>query len=339
MRTTRTTPADVDAVVIPAEVQSSPLSRHVSRVVVAVTAAVACLVIGAPQAHAAPLPVSYSFFAGIGPALAHPYGSLPGSNDYRCRPTAQHPRPVVLVHGTGGSAQTNWGTYVPLLKNNGYCVFALTYGAIPGAPAPLNLVGGMGRIEASAHELGVFVDGVLRATGATKVDIVGHSQGTLMPDWYAKFLGGARFIDKYVSLAPLWRGTGGDVAAAINPVVRRLGIDETAVPICAACGQMTTGSRLLAHLDAGGSPYVAGISYTNISTTGDELVLPYTSGQVRGRAGDRVTNIVVQRGCAQDHSDHLAVAASRRAATLVLNALDPESPRPVPCDPVLPIVG
>lgn len=314
------------------------LRSYLLRVVAIAAAGVAGVAL-APAAGAAPLPVSYSFFSGIGPALANPYGSLAGSNDYRCRPSADHPNPVVLTHGTGGSAQTNWGTYVPLLKNNGYCVFALTYGALPGAPAPFNQIGGMGRIETSAAQLKTFVAGVLRATGASKVDIVGHSQGTLMPAYYARRLDGAKSIDKYVSIAPLWDGSGGRAVASFTPTLRRLGITETGLPVCSACGQMQTGSDLLAAVNAGGSPYVPGITYTNISTTGDEFVVPYTSGQVPGRPGDNVTNVVVQRGCSQDHSDHLSIAASRRTAAFVLNALDPTRPRPVPCLPVLPIVG
>ncbi|WP_045823797.1 esterase/lipase family protein [Williamsia herbipolensis] len=289
-------------------------------------------------ASAAPLPVSYNFFSGIPYALGHPGGSLPGSNDFRCRPTAEHPNPVVLVHGTGGGSMTNWGTYVPLLRNEGYCVFALTYGTVTSI-APFDQVGGMGRIETSAAQLRTFVDRVRQATGAAKVDIVGHSQGTLMPTWFVRYLDGASSVGRYVSLAPLWNGTGGAVGAQAGVVARRLGITETGLPVCAACGQMQTGSALLAEVNAGGGPYVPGIAYTNISTMYDEAVIPYTSGQVAGRPGDDVTNFVVQNGCSADHSDHVAVAASRRAATYVLNALDPAHPRSVPCLPVLPIVG
>lgn len=293
-------------------------------------------VAGGPAA-AAPsdkLPENYNFFGGIPYELAHPGGDLPGSNDWNCQPSPEHPRPVILVHGTGGAKTTNWGAYVPMLRNRGYCVFALTYGALPGLPWPFTAIGGMDRQEVSAAQLARFVDKVRASTGASTVDLVGHSQGTYMPTYYLKYLGGADKVTNYVSLAPLWRGTGD-----IGPMGKMFGEMNVPMPMCVGCGGMLPGSAMNKKIWAGGSPYVKGVAYTNIATRYDEAVMPYTAGLVPGRAGEKVTNIVVQDTCAQDYSDHMAIAGSRRAAYMVLNALDPDHPVAVPCTFVPPFTG
>jgi triacylglycerol esterase/lipase EstA (alpha/beta hydrolase family) len=51
-------------------------------------------------------------------------------------------------------------------------------------------------MENSAAQLSDFVDKVLLATNSTKVDLVGHSQGSLMPRYYLKFLGGQNKVGK-----------------------------------------------------------------------------------------------------------------------------------------------
>lgn len=56
-------------------------------------------------------------------------------------------------------------------------------------------------------------------------------------------------------------------------------------------------------------------------------------------AGHHATNIVVQEACSQDYSDHIALLASRVTAGHVLNALDTDHPRPVPCVLAAPFVG
>jgi triacylglycerol esterase/lipase EstA (alpha/beta hydrolase family) len=282
-----------------------------------------------------PLPVDYNFFSGSIAELARPGGSLPGSNDWNCKPSPEHPEPVVLVHGTGGGAQTNWGVYAPLLANNGYCVYALTHGAIPGAPWPVSALGGFAPFEKSAAELGAFVDRVRASTGADKVDIVGHSQGTLMPTYWIKFLGGADKVGKYVSLAPLWNGTNVAAAAELTAYSGALGINQIQQQVCGSCSQMTKGSDMMKRLQHDGL-YDPEITYTNIMTRFDELVVPYTSGELRA---ENATNIVVQDGCSLDYSDHIALAGSRRAAQFVLNALDPVHPRPVGCEFVPPFTG
>ncbi len=282
----------------------------------------------APSATAtSQLPVPYQF---LPPAIfgGLPNADAPGTNDWTCTPSAAHPRPVVLVHGTFGNRSTNWQTYGPLLKNNGYCVFALTYGATFPLPYP-GAFGGLGDIRDSAHELGTFVDRVLAATGASQVDIVGHSQGTLMPNYYAKFLGGASKIDHYISLAPLWHGTG---AAPASSSSAAFGADPLDL-LGPALGQMSAGSSFIAEMRAGGVA-VPGIQYLNIVTKYDELVRPYTSG-----IEDGMTNVVLQDQCKLDLTEHFEMAADHNATVLVLNALDPAHARPLSCVPVLPFVG
>ncbi|WP_433730300.1 esterase/lipase family protein [Nocardia sp. CA-129566] len=303
-----------------------------------VVAVLAVLWVGAAGPAQAEYAVDYNFFAGIPNELVDHGGALPGSNDWSCRPSAEHPNPVVLAHGTGGGAQTNWGVYAPLLANEGYCVFSLTYGAYD-LPWPISAVGGMLPIEQSGVQFGAFVDRVLAATGAAKADVVGHSQGTVMPNYYAKRLGGADKIDKYVSIAPAWRGTNAGGGADIVAFADRLGagpVFRTAVgSLCQACTELLRGSAFLTDLNSDGV-YVTGITYTNIMTSLDEIVVPYTSGFV---TGPNVTNIVVQDGCAADFSDHLAIAGSPRAARFVLNALDPAHAREVACEYVPPFTG
>ena len=63
------------------------------------------------------------------------------------------------------------------------------------------------RHPASAGELNAFVDKVLAATGAAEVDLVGHSQGGMMPRYYLKFLGGAAEVHTLVGLSPSNHGT------------------------------------------------------------------------------------------------------------------------------------
>jgi hypothetical protein len=94
-------------------------------------AVVLVCIAAASAATAAPLPVIYNGAYGF--AHASPTASPPGSNDFSCKPTAAHPRPVILVHGTFEDMSDNWQALSPLLYNNGYCVFALNYGAYNGS--------------------------------------------------------------------------------------------------------------------------------------------------------------------------------------------------------------
>lgn len=301
-----------------------------------VMAVLSVLWIGASGTARAEYTVDYNFFAGIPYELADPGGSLPGGNDWSCKPTAAHPNPVVLLHGTAGGAQTNWGAYVPLLANEGYCAFALTYGSLD-VPWPLSAMGGMKPIPESAAQVSAFVDRVLAATGAAQVDFVSHSQGSIVGQYVVKRLGGAAKVDKFVSIAGPWIGGAGDQMAVVRSIGKQLGAEAAAVDalLPAPLSQMLGGSSFMTALNADGV-YAPGVTYTNIATRYDEIAFPYTAGLV---TGSNAVNIVVQDGCESDFSEHLAIAGSPRTAAFMLNALDPAHPRAVVCEFIPPFTG
>jgi triacylglycerol lipase len=273
---------------------------------------------GAATRHNYPVP--YNFLAGVAAAASQPGSAPPGSNDWSCRPSVDHPEPVVLVHGLLANMTDNWQTMSPLLANNGYCVFALTYGTLPGN----SQMGGLVPMEQSAQTLAAFVDRVLSATGAHQVDIVGHSEGATMPAYYVKFVGGATKVKRYVGIAPVYHGT---IVAALGA----LGAGQS----CASCPEFNPQSAFVQKLNAGGAA-VPGVTYTNIVTRLDELVVPSTSGTMDA---PNATNIMVQDQCLLDLSDHVALAADHIVGRDTLNALDPAHAEPIVCSPVLPAIG
>jgi triacylglycerol lipase len=292
------------------------------------------------QAAPASYPVPYTFLANILAAPNGPNTPPPGTNNWTCKPSATHPEPVVLVHGLLANETDNWQTIAPLLADNGYCVYALTYGTNPSfTSAPLDEFGGVTPMEQSAAVLSAFVDKVQAATGATKVDLVGHSEGATMPNYYLKFLGGAAHVDAFVGLAPVVHGTEVADPLMVQEVIGALGFGPAEAQalgaICAACGEFAPNSAFTQKLDSGGIA-VPGVRYTQIMTTHDELVVPYTSGEI---TGINSTNIVVEDQCPLDFSDHLALVSDPVAAQDVLNALDPAEAQPPPCTLVAPVIG
>ncbi|MFE6686257.1 esterase/lipase family protein [Streptomyces sp. NPDC057743] len=237
-----------------------------------------------------------------------------GWNDFSCKPSPAHPRPVVLVHGTFGNAVNNWLGLAPYLVRRGYCVFSLTYGQLPGLP----LVGGLGPIHASARQLAAYVHRVLAATGARRVDIVGHSQGGMMPRVYLKYYGGRHRVHTLVGLAPDNRGTDAHGLTKLldaAPVVKRR-LYELAPGLI----EQETGSPLLRHLNAGGDT-LPGVRYTVIATRYDEVITPHRSQFLHG---PHVHNVEVQELCPLDLAMHAMLGLSDPVAWHeTANALDP----------------
>ena len=292
----------------------------------------AVLVAAPMSAQARALPVNYDFATGALAGFLFPQTPPPGADNFGCQPSSAHPDPVILVNGTFANQDDNWQAASPLLANHGYCVFTFNY----GGPSASSIVQGTGDIADSAGQLASFVATVLAATGAAKVDLVGHSQGGMMPRYYLKFLGGAQYVHTLVGLAPSNHGSTLDGLITLVRSLNLAGLVNGALnPLCPACVEQEAGSKFLANLNAGGDT-VDGVSYTVIESRYDEVVTPYTSAFL---SGPGVTDITLQNQCPLDLSDHLEIAADPVALADVLNALDPAHPVRVPCLLVLAITG
>ncbi|MEU0315521.1 alpha/beta fold hydrolase [Nocardioides sp. NPDC006273] len=236
------------------------------------------------------------------PLPGSPLGDPVGANDWACAPAAERPTPVILVHGTFGDRRSLLDPISLAMKRAGFCVYSLDYGNRA-----------TGDIRDSAAHLGEFIERVREVTDAEKVSLVGHSQGGMMPRYYIKNLGGAAYVEDLVGLAPSNHGTS---------ILMDGGATE-ATGLCVSCAQQTAGSQFLADLNADDET-PGDISYTQIVTATDEVVVPYTSGFLA--EGPNTTNVRIQDACALDLSEHLLIPMSASAIKLTLDALTREGP-------------
>lgn len=300
--------------------------------VVLCAATIAATPAAASPSERSPLPVPWNILDAGRAQLLTPGAPPPGSNDWSCRPTAEHPNPVVLVHGGFINQTIGWQTISPLLANAGYCVFSLDYGKPDWPTPPAWTPGAMDPLAENATQIGVFADRVRQETGADKIDVLAQSFGTLSANHYAKYLGGAATIDKFVALSPLWNGTEIVEVHNLPNVLESIGLAGLMPATldlvqCGVCEQVLQGSDYLTELHRDGT-YAPGVTYTNITSRYETLLVFYSTGM---RPGPLTRSIDIQDGCPHDLTKHFSIAASPRTAALVLGALDPDDAPPVPC--------
>ncbi|MBI2706624.1 MAG: alpha/beta fold hydrolase [Actinobacteria bacterium] len=288
----------------------------VGSVVVAATIALTALVAVPARAE---LPIG-----GLGTAVSNFVSSpnaVAGANNWNCKPSAAHPNPVVLVHATGVNLGTNWVALSPMLANAGYCVFAFNYGM---TWLSFGRVGGLGEISASARTLGSFVDKVRASTGASKVDLVGHSQGGMMPNYYIKRLGGASKVGTFVGLAPSNHGTTVNGIVTLGSSLNLLGFANAVLWGFGVPGlaQQEAGSSFQRSLFGDGDT-VPGPKYVVIETKYDKVVTPYTNAFLNG---PNVKNILIQDQCPNDPVGHVGMFTDRPVLQNVMNVLGPNDP-------------
>lgn len=299
---------------------------------IAVAAAIVLSISGVP-AQAASLPLEGESAAFLASTLPFNFNASPPGANVPCRPSAAHPDPVVLVEGTFASMSNSFGAISPDLVNNGYCVFALNFGQTLFGTG----IYATGDIRTSAAELSAEVNHVLSVTGASKVDIVGWSQGGMLPRYYIDNLGGASRVNMLVGFAPSNFGTTEDGLTTFLADLGVLGLDSALLSVtCTACAQQLQGSSFLTSLNRQAT--VPGVSYVVIETQDDEVVTPFTNAFLP--AGPNVQNITLQNQCRQDASDHISIPYDSNALQDMINVLGPDSPGFQPsCASVGPIFG
>ncbi|WPG98734.1 Lipase (class 2) [Acrodontium crateriforme] len=262
-------------------------------------------------------------------ALASPIVARAGHNDFTCRSTT-HPNPVVLLHGLGATYYEDINLLDSYLQGLGFCTFSLTY----GAEDPGQYVGGLQHVPDSAAQIAAFVRQVQTNTGATKVDLVGHSEGAFQTLYVTKFEAGIKdIVQRVVAIAPPTHGT--DfllyvyaltylVAPSLSqPLVK--GILDTFG--CPACADLVQGADVVNQLNDG--PIAQpGVSYTIIASKADELVTPVDTAFVR-EAG--VTNVYVQDFCPLDPAGHIDEAYDPNVWALVSSSLEDNIHGPAVC--------
>ena len=244
-------------------------------------------------------------------------------NDYSCTPSAAHPDPVVMLHGTFATEYEDINFLAADLAIKGYCVFTITYGAYPNFP----VVGGLKPIAESSVEIKNFILDVVARTGAAKADIVGHSEGALQSLYVTKLQGISDKIGRVVAIAPPTNGT--TFLGLFNYGLEVLGRDAL---------DNLFSSLLLPILsdEAPGSPAVTalhdgpvaqpGVNYTIITSKVDEVVTPPAASFVDEPG---VTNQYVQDFCPGDGVGHIGEAYDLNVWHLVENALDPANATPI----------
>ena len=275
------------------------------------------------------LSIGASILGLTGPTLASPIDearpalpaigvSAPGV-DVACVPTAEHPVPLILLHGTRADRTINWQYLGPELAALGYCVYSLDLPDRGQAP-----------IAESVAALASRVEEVLSATGAPRVSLVGHSLGGLVARDYIFRGGGIRdgitLVEDVVAMGTPQTGyytepPGDQVDAAFNTS-------------CPACWEMARGSSYMQGLNRGDmTPGTA--SYTTVITEYDGVALPLDSQYLPD--GPEVANVLLQEQCSQHVIDHLTLALDPLVRDWILSALTREGPadlsRPVDCSP------
>ncbi|HYP54864.1 MAG TPA: alpha/beta fold hydrolase [Solirubrobacterales bacterium] len=162
--------------------------------------------------------------------------------------------PILFVHGYTRSA-SDWNTFIANFEKDGWTKKQLR--AYSYNTSTSNKTTAETTVKSEVEKL-------LSSTGASKVDIVAHSMGSLNTRWYIKFLGGESKVDEWVSLGGPNHGT-----------------DFANFCFSASCVEMRVGSKFLGELNAGDETPGA-VNYGTWWSPCDSIINPDSSVPLSG---------------------------------------------------------
>jgi hypothetical protein len=225
-----------------------------------------------------------------GPALSVPKSKLKAS--LKCQHSVQNAKvePVLLNPATGVTAKENFSwNWEPALDKLRipWCAYTAPYETL-------------GNIETSGEYL-VYAIRHVYGMAHRRIAVLGHSQGGMSMRWALRFWPDTRSMVRDVI------GIDGS-----NHGTSALGQRDCALEGCSpATWQQLAGSNFLKALNSRAETF-AGISYTEIYSHTDEVVIP-NSGSTRSTCSSclftgkgRITNVATQQICPLDVYEHLA---------------------------------
>ena len=272
-------------------------------------AALLGLLAAAPAAGAANGP-----FAPVdrpGPVLSVSPAAVAKATECSTATSIVHPAvaPVLLVPGTGASAKDNFSwNYEPALDALHIPWCAVTFPAVGNNDIQIN-----GEYVVSAIR-------TLHAAAGRQIDIIGHSQGGMVPRWALRFWPDTRpMVDDVIGFAGTNHGTTRASAHCPNGCIP-------------ADAQQASDSNFIKALDSGQETF-PGISYTEVYSHFDEEVQPNqdnTGTSSLHGGGGLITDVGVQDICPADVVEHLGLGTYDPVAyALAIDALT----HPGPADP------
>ncbi|MVU82827.1 hypothetical protein GPX89_37035 [Nocardia sp. ET3-3] len=244
-----------------------------------------------------------------------------------CAPTSAHPYPVVVLPGGDGAPEqtdAQWATMLGALRDAGYCTVLFQGGIVEDKRWN-------GDIPGEAQQVADFIAKVRATTGADKVEIVAHSAGTIVTNYYLKLLAGAPTVSHAVFITPEVRGCdGAGVFGIKNPPVTPVQL-MTALPLLASVLAASSPDMATAMQMAPTSPVYKsifdtqvtqpGVTYSVIATRNDQLATPAPACSTLDEPG--VVNAVYEDLFpGADAVDHSLIRSSTNTAGWVLQQLN-----------------